>query len=221
MDVHQAVMTRRSIRKFRPEQVPNEVIREILDAARWSPSWGNTQPWECAVVTGEPLARFRNANRQRLIDGAVAEPDTPMPVEWPEPLKRRYTEVGKKVLAAQGIARGDQDARLRYAAHMFALFEAPCLLLFCVDRTLAREYAMLDVGAIVQTVCLLAHDRGLGTCILAASARYPALIREIMPIEAAKAVIVGLALGYPDWEAPINAFERERAATDEFAIWIG
>jgi nitroreductase len=47
------------------------------------------------------------------------------------------------------------------------------------------------------------------------------LIREIMPIAAAKAVIVGLALGYPDGEAPINTFERERAAADELTIWIG
>jgi nitroreductase len=220
MNVDQAIMTRRSIRKFRPEQVPNELIREILDAARWSPSWGNTQPWEVVIVTGEPLDRFRQANRQRLIDGGDAAPDTVMPADWPEPLKRRYTDVGKKVLTARGIARGDQEGRLRYAAEMYALFDAPCLLLFCVDKSLAREYAMLDIGAILQTVCLLAHDRSLGTCILAASVRYPALIREIIPVSPAKAIIVGLALGYPDGEAPINRFERERAAADDFTLWV-
>jgi nitroreductase len=219
MDVFQAITTRRSIRKFRQDPVPEELIRKILDTARWSPSWGNTQPWEIVVVTGEPLARFKKINRQRMLDGIVAAPDTTMPDVWPDTLKRRYADVGKKVLTSLEIARGDQEARLRYAGDMFALFDAPCLLLFCVEKSLAREYAMLDVGAILQTVCLLAHARGLGTCILAASVRYPAFIREIIPIPEMKAVIIGAAVGFPDGGAPINTFERERAAPDEFTTW--
>ena len=220
MDVFQAVTTRRSIRKFKPEAVPETLIREILEAARWSPSWGNTQPWEIIVVSGESLERFKKTNRQRLMDGVISEPDTAMPEVWPDSLKRRYTEVGKKVLTALGIARGDQEARLRYAGDMFTLFDAPCLILFCVDRDLSREYAMLDIGAIQQTLCLLAHARGLGSCILAASVRYPSLIREILPLQETKAVIIGVALGYPDGDSPINNFSRERETPDEFTAWV-
>jgi nitroreductase len=220
MDVFQAVATRRSIRRFKPEPVPEKLIRETLDAARWSPSWGNTQPWEIVVVMGEHLERFKKANRQRILDGVIPAPDTPMPGAWPDTLKRRYTDVGKKVLTSLEIARGDQEARLRYTGDMSALFDAPCLLLFCVEKSLAREYAMLDVGAILQTVCLLTHARGLGTCILATSVIYPALLREIVPIPETKAVIIGAAMGFPDGGAPINNFERERATPDEFTTWI-
>ena len=220
MDVFQAVATRRSIRKFMPAPVAEDLLREILDAARWSPSWGNTQPWEIAVVTGEPLKRLREANRQRLSDGIPPEPDTPMPVGWPESLKKRYGDVGKRVLGALGIPREDRAARDRYTGDMFALFDAPCLCLFSVGKNIAREYAMLDVGAIVQTVCLLAHARGLGSCILAASVHHPELIRQIVHIPVEKAVIVGVALGYPDPDAPVNQFERERANPDEFTVWV-
>jgi len=220
VDVFQTVTTRRSTRRFKPDAVPEEIIREILEAARWSPSWGNTQPWEIFVVAGKALKRLKEANRQRLVDGVIPEPDTPMPGNWPDTLKRRYMDVGKKVLTALAIARGDQEARLRYSGDMFALFDAPCLILFCVDRALAREYAMLDIGLILQTLCLLAHARGLGSCILAASASYPALIREILPIPDTKAVIIGAAVGFPDDGAPINHFERERANPDEFIHWI-
>jgi nitroreductase len=143
-----------------------------------------------------------------------------MPDAWPEPLKQRYGDVGKQVLTALAIPRGDKEARLRYAGDMFALFSAPSLLLFCVDRGIPREYAMLDTGAIVQTVCLLAHARRLGSCILAASVRYPALIREIIPIPETWAIIIGVAVGYPDGEAPINQFKRERANPDEFTRWF-
>ncbi|MEK7827214.1 MAG: nitroreductase, partial [Thermodesulfobacteriota bacterium] len=182
MEIFQAVTTRRSIRWFKPDPVPEPLLREILEAARWSPSWGNTQPWEISVVTGAALDRFKKANRQHLLDGVIPGPDTPMPEAWPEPLKQRYGDVGKQVLTALEIPRGDKEARLRYAGDMFALFNAPSLLLFCVDKAIPREYAMLDTGAIMQTVCLLAHALGLGSCILAASVRYPALIREIIPI---------------------------------------
>ncbi len=220
MEIFQAVTTRRSIRRFKPDPVPEPVLREILEAARWSPSWGNTQPWEVSVVTGAALDRFQKANRQHLLDGVIPDPDTPMPDTWPEPLKQRYGDVGKQVLTAMEIPRGDKEARLRYAGDMFALFSAPSLLLFCVDRGIPREYAMLDTGAIVQTVCLLAHARGLGSCILAASVRYPALIREIIPIPETKAVIIGVALGFPDKETPVNQFTRERANPDEFTRWF-
>jgi nitroreductase len=220
MDVFLAVTTRRSIRRFKSDPVPEEHIREILAAARWSPSWGNTQPWEIVVVAGKPLERFKEANRKRIVDGVVPVPDTPMPGAWPDALKRRYMDVGKKVLTSLEIAREDREARLRYTGDMSALFDAPCLLLFCVERSLARAYAMLDVGAILQSICLLAHARGLGTCILAASVIYPTLIREIIPIPDTKAIIIGAAMGLPDGEAPINNFERERAAPDEFTTWV-
>ena len=102
---------------------------------------------------------------------------------------------------------------------MFAFFGAPCLLLFCVDKSLAREYALLDTGAIVQSVCLLAHARGLGACIMAASVNYPALIRQIIPLPETRAILIGVALGHPDAEAPINQFARERVNPDEFTLW--
>lgn len=219
MDIIQAVLERRSIRKYKPDPVPEGLLREILEAARWAPSWGNTQPWEIVVVSGNTLNRLKEANRDKLTHGVVPQPDTAMPEAWPERFKRRYTEVGKVVLTSLGIARGDQEARLRYGEEMYMFFNAPCLMLLCVDKTLSREYAMLDVGTIQQTICLLAHARGLGSCILAAAARHPAAIREIIPALAGKAVISGIALGYPDPEAAINHFPRERAALDEFTAW--
>jgi nitroreductase len=220
MDVFQAVTTRRSIRQFKPDPLAEPLLREILDAARWAPSWGNTQLWEITVLTGEPLERLRRESRQRVLDGIPAAPDTPMPALWPERLKQRYQEVGGQVLAALSIPRGDEEARRRYYGDMFAFFGAPCLLLFCADRSLAREYAMLDTGAIVQSVCLLAHARGLGSCIMATAVHYPRLVRQLVPIPESHAILIGVALGYPDGEAQINRFARKRAKPDEFTLWF-
>jgi nitroreductase len=219
MDILQAVKTRRSIRQFKPDAVPETLIREILEAARWSPSWGNTQPWEIFVVTGEKLDSFKKANQKYRMDNVALEPDTPMPLSWPEPVKQRYNDIGKQVLTALDIPRGDKEARQRYYGDMASLFHAPAMLLFCLDKAIAREYGMLDIGAIMQTFCLLAHGCGLGTCILASTVGYPPLIRKNIKIPESKAIIMGMALGYPA-DAPINAFERERTDVDAFTTWI-
>lgn len=219
MDARRAVRERRSIRKFKPDEVPEKIIREILEDARWAPSWGNTQPWEIYVVTGEALKRFREANCQKLLEGVPLSPEIRMPETWPEVLKKRYTEAGKSVLTSLAIPREDQQGRLQYSADMYSFFHAPCLILFCIDKTLVVEYAMLDVGLILQTICLLAHDRGLGTCILAASVRYPDILRELLKIPENKSLVIGVALGYPDGDSPVNHFARERAPLDNLVTW--
>ncbi|PKN34790.1 MAG: hypothetical protein CVU61_07025 [Deltaproteobacteria bacterium HGW-Deltaproteobacteria-19] len=68
MELRTAVRERRSIRQFRREAVPRELIGEILQDACYAPSWGNTQPWEIFVVTGEALEAFRSGNRENFLN---------------------------------------------------------------------------------------------------------------------------------------------------------
>jgi nitroreductase len=221
MDIRQAVRERRSVRKFKQDQVPESLVREILDEARWSPSWGNTQPWEFYVITGEPLKKFKAANCDKLTGGVKISPDVKMPETWTEQLKKRYNAVGKSTLTALGIAREDATSRNEYMCTMFRLFDAPCLIVACVDKISSSvEYAMLDVGLITQTICLLAHNRGLGTCIMACAVRFPSVLKDILPHAENKLMVAGIAMGYPDREAPINNFDRERATLEECLIWV-
>ena len=55
MDAIQAILTRRSIRKYTPETVPDELIDEILHAAMAAPSAGNGQPWHFMVIRDRQL----------------------------------------------------------------------------------------------------------------------------------------------------------------------
>lgn len=221
MDIGETVRERRSIRKFKPDPVPEGLLREILAEARWSPSWGNTQPWELYVLSGEPLDRFKIANCARLDEGAAATPDIRMPEGWTPRLKERYSAVGRSTLAALGIAREDKSGRAEQTRAMFRLFDAPCLIAACVDkRSSSLEYAMLDVGLISQTICLLAHDRGLGTCIMACAVCFPAAVKDLLPGGAEKLLAVGIAVGYPDRDAPINRFVRDRAPLEENVVWV-
>ena len=219
MELADAVRGRRSIRKFKSQDVPKSVIMEILEEARWAPSWGNTQPWTLCVLTGSILAQFKEMNLRQTLAGAATASDVPMLEKWPDAMKARYGDLGKVLLSAQGIQRDDKAGRVKYYQDMVSAFDAPCLILACISRDNLVEYQMLDVGLIIQTICLVAHDKGLGTCLLAAAARYPAEIRKIATIPDDQKIVVGIALGYPDSSFPLNNFERERAKPDEIIHW--
>lgn len=220
MDVRAAIKERRSIRKFKPEMLPQSVVREIMEDARWAPSWGNTQSWEFFVIMGEVLEKFRKANRGKILAGESSPPEIPMPKEWPGDLNKRYINTIKCLLGSLTIAREDKAARNELYGKMGSLFDAPCLIVACLDKSLSLEYAMLDLGLIIQTICLLAHEKGLGTCIMTSSIRYPNLLRELAHIPDRKVIAMGIALGYPDRESPANNFERERAGLDELVTWV-
>jgi nitroreductase len=220
MELEAAVKGRRSIRKFTERKVPGFLIDEILDAARWAPSWGNTQPWEFTVLTGAPLAAFKEANERMFSEGLAATPDVPMPEAWPSPLKNRYGELGKTMLELMGIDRADKEARNLLYARMAGLFGASCLIVATIPRGVLVEYALLDVGLVVQTICLLAHARGLGTCIMAAAVRYPDLLRRIAFIPEDRCIVAAIAVGYADPEYPLNRFARKRADLREIVRWV-
>jgi nitroreductase len=220
MEVQEAIRKRRSIRHFRSKSVSENIIQGLVADSLWAPSWGNTQPWEVVVATGSKLEEFKKKNKEALLAGKEAAPDIPMPQVWSEAYLARYKELGKSVLNALSIARDDKEARLQHFVKMFSFFDAPAIVLVAVDKELSIEYAMLDAGIFLQTFCLLAHDRGLGTCILAAMVSYPDIARELFSVPKSKLFVMGAALGWPNPDAPVNCFERQRGALDEFVRWV-
>jgi nitroreductase len=50
MDLMEAIKGRRSLRKYKPDPIREEVLHQVLEAVRWAPSWNNTQCWEIIVV---------------------------------------------------------------------------------------------------------------------------------------------------------------------------
>jgi len=66
MDVLEAIKGRRSIRAFRNQDVPAEIVEKLIDAAQWAPSAGNIQPWEFIIVRKPEIKR-------RLVEAALGQ----------------------------------------------------------------------------------------------------------------------------------------------------
>ena len=209
MDLEAAIQGRRSIRRFKPEAIPEQAVVDILELARWAPSWANTQGWHVFVVTGTTLERMKAAYHERSAAGAERGFEIPRPrPAWPPELAERTRQ-----LFAAFTSSAENEASLPSFADFFG---APCLLLCAIDERLQPEYACFDAGLLVQTVCLAAHGAGLGTCIMAMAVGYPDVLHDLVPAAAGKRFVVGVALGVPDPASQINRFVRQRAALQEF-----
>jgi nitroreductase len=220
MAIKEAIQNRRTIRCFLPDPVPEETIKAVICDALWAPSWKNAQPWEIVVATGEILEQFKKQNKEALLAGKTSIPDLPIPKGLPDPFQKRYADLNRQVYEALSMDEKDTSGRVQYYADMYALFGAPALILTMLDKRLAIEYAMLDIGLFVQSLCLLAQERSLGTAILSAAVHCPSIVHRIFAIPDSKLLVVGIALGWSDKNAPVNTFQRKRGAIEEFVRWV-
>ena len=120
MEVFDAIRTRRSIRKYKSEPIPEEKLRTILEAARLAPSAGNRQPWRFIVIqnTERKKALAKVANNQTFLDASaiiVATGDPDVSTRWYE--KDPMIALEHIVLAATALGYGtcwigafDEDA---------------------------------------------------------------------------------------------------------------
>ena len=214
MEYKDALAQRFSCRCFLDKPVDAALVRELVALAQRVPSWGNTQPWKVYAVAGEPALAIRRGLVQAHTSGQAEQPDIPMPSTFEGVLMDRYRELGKALFAVLGIGRENKDERSAHYANNFDAFGASTLVYFTVPagQTL---YVALDAGAFVTAFCLAASERGLATCILAALARYPQVVRAVLNIPSEESILIGLALGHPDSQAEINHFRSSRASLEQ------
>ena len=165
MSVSEAIDSRMSCRAFLPAPVPGALIRELLEAAKRAPSGGNVQPWHVYVVAGGPLEELRAIIRAKLPAQPMGEGSeyNMYPPNMTEPYRSRRFKCGEDLYATIGIERADRPGRLAQFARNFDFFGAPAAMFFAIDRQMGADQ-WSDVGMFMQSLMLLARERGLHTC---------------------------------------------------------
>jgi len=225
MDITEAIRSRKSIRAFKPDLVPQAILKEILELALRAPSWANTQPWEFIVASGKPLEEIKQAYINKAAE--PAHPDLAAPRGFPEPYNSRRRPVGIKLFEAKGIAREDREARRQWYAQGLRLFGAPCVIYILIDRAFYFQgealnvWPVFDCGAVAENIMLLATKYQLGTIPEIQAVLYPEVLRKALAIPESKLIVLGIAIGYPDWDDPVNKFRSDREPLDKVTTWHG
>ena len=215
MELFEAIKTRKSIRAFRPDPIPGDIMNRILQAASASPSYTNTQPWEVVVVSGKK----RDQMVEKLLGLAKAKaptaPDLPKPKAWPPALDARSHEHGARRLSTLGLARDDAAGREKLSLGNFEFYGAPCAAFLFMDASLG-EWSIFDMGLFAQTLILAAHSLGVGSCLQASVTGYAPEIKKFLGVAEGKKLVIGISLGYPDEKAVLNTYRSTRQKPDEF-----
>lgn len=219
MDTIEAIEGRRSVRAFKRDPVPKDVLEKIMKAALRAPSWENTQPWEFAVLSPGKLNELRLAVVEKMKTGQKPNLDIPWP-RFAGPHKVREKALGEDVRKALGLSKEDPEGLKNWWFSMTQFFNAPNAVIAYIDRSLG-EWSILDTGLALENLMIAAWHHGVGTCVMSAAVIYPDVLHQLLNIPDSKRMIVGLAVGYPDFDSPRATFRTGREQLDTLVTWHG
>ena len=218
MEILDGIETRHSIRAFKSNPIPRDVMEKILQAASNSPSYTNTQPWEVVVVTGKKKDELSRKLLELAKAKAPTNPDMPIPKSWPSTMEVRSQEHGARRLNTLGMARDDQEGREKLRLMNFEFYGAPCAILLFMDGSLG-EWSIFDMGLFAQNLILAAHSLGVESCLQASVTNYALEIKKFLGIAETKKLVICISVGYPDEKAKLNTYRSLRQKPGEFTKW--
>jgi len=218
----EVVLGRRSIRGYKPDPVPESLIKEVLALAMRSPSSMNTQPWNFTVVTGEVLDRIRKGNTERNLAGIPHSREFRIGSPFAGQHRDRQVGAAKQLFAAMDIAREDTEKRQDWVLRGFRQFDAPVCIIITYDAVLAdSDDTAFDCGAVTTALVNAAWSRGLGAVINSQGIMQSPVVREHANISDDQVIMKAVALGWPDDSFPANAVVSERKSVDEASTFLG
>lgn len=174
MEVPEAIKNRRSIRRYRNDQISDDILNKVLEAAHWAPSWGNTQCWRFIVVRDpgikSEIAACLNKVKfdNEFVENAAASAIRQAPV-----LIVFCAEMGKAGYNSEGEPVTDKG-----------------------------DWFMFDIALAMENLALTAHSLGLGTVIIGGFDA-PAVAR-ILEVPDDLSVVTMTPLGIPDHKGQIS-----------------
>ncbi len=177
MDVSEAIYNRRSIRKFKKDEVPQELLKKLLEAATLAPSGKNKQPWRFYVIQGEKRAEMIRAMQMGM---------------------DRLTKIGINTGSAK------YTLRIMEIAPVTIFVFNPTSKHPLLERNTAEIYGdvvdIQSIGAAIQNMLLTAVDLGLGTLwICDIFFGYEELCEWL---DEKGQMIAAVSVGYPDTSPP-------------------
>ena len=213
------VKTRRSVRGFLPEPVPEDVIHKVFALAQTSPSNCNIQPWKVSVASGASCKALSAKFVETVSAGVESNPDQDRIYTFEGIYRKRQIDTAAALYGNMDIARNDIDGRQRAALRNFEFFGAPHAAFIAMKREFGETVA-LDVGMYAQNLMLAMTAYGIGSCAQASVSRYPDIIREHFGLDDSWAMMMGISFGYEDTTVAANKTIVPRASIEDEVTFV-
>jgi len=222
MNVKEAFISRRSVRRFLPDPIPKDKIKNILECSAFAPSGHNIQPWHVYVVEGEKKQAITNSILESIKNGSAKNFKQEFdyyPTEWFEPFISRRRAVGFELYRLLNIKRDDFEARDKQMQENFHFFGAPVGMFITMDRRLA-EGTFIDLGMFIQSILVGARGEGLHTCGQVAFTKFHSILSKELGFDENEMLVCGVSMGYEDENAPENKLRVEKLTHDQFSTFM-
>ena len=160
LSVDEAITSRRSVRAYKTDPVPQETISHILEVASRAPR-DEMQPWHVHIFTGDAL----NSLTSSVLDAFWNEPDEHQSdrqhylEKIRDPYLARRRKVGWDLYGILGIGKGEREKTREYHAQNYKFFGAPVGMIFTIDHDMGWM-SWLDYGMFIQNICIAARGQG-------------------------------------------------------------
>lgn len=173
MDFYEVILKRRSVRKFKPDDVSREVLSRILEAGRWAPSGANLQPWKFIVITSAK------------VKGKIADVCT----QYSRRVWKDFTPETARFLGGRGGTWNKSYMKV------IPVLVAVC---YCVTEEPVAEYALASAWVAIENMLLAATNENLAACIYTHSGRdEEEALKQVLAIPEAYHLAAIIQLGYP------------------------
>ncbi len=210
-DILDVIVSRRSIRQYTADPIPDELLGKVLEVARWAPTGHSDQPWKLIVVK-DPETKKKIGRLQRL---AVGTRET------------AYYGIGaRQVPRIQAIKDPEQKAaalKMTYASRESQFLGNAPVLIVVLGSMLAGELNVpYDLAACMENMILEAHSLGIGTCWVhapVAATRDALKFKKLLKIPTGMGeykVLAILPLGWPKEGQPPP---RPKKPLQEIVYW--
>ena len=214
MKLINAIEERMSTRAFLDKPVDRETLEDLLRLASRAPSAINLQPWEFTVVSGEERIRLSRVLLKRMKEKNIScGPGTTNPL--PEYFIERERGLLNTMLPGLPEKTPFQDFINEGSCNFY---NAPTSIIITIDKVFSST-RLTDIGIVLGYLVLAAHALGLGTCPIGLITAFDDDIKEELSIPEEKQVIIGVAVGYKDPQAPINKPKSERVPLNDIVKW--
>ena len=212
MEFENVITERHSTRAFLDKSIPREIIEKLLFLSTRGPSAINLQPWEFTVVMGEERQRLSRVLVKSMRERNIScGPGAVRPL--PEYFMDRQRKLMDSILPYLEKGTDFQDFINEGSCNFYG---APVAIIFTIDQAFSKS-RLVDVGIAVGYMVLAAHNLGLGTCPIGLISAFADEIKEMLNIPEDKDVVIGVAVGYPDPDSPVNQSVSARALLHEVA----
>ena len=219
-DIKNAIISRRSVRKFLSKSINKDIIEDILNVSARAPSGTNIQPWNVHVLTGSARDRICKKASSAFLDPKIDKKNDRLHYmdNFRDPYITRRRKVGWDLYELLNIKKGDYEKTKAFHVQNFNFFDAPVGLLFTIEKDLGWM-SWLDYGMFLQNICIAARGYGLHTCPQAAWGQMNNVLSPLLNIQDNHIIHCGISLGWEDENAEVNKLRTVREDINTFTTF--